>query len=196
LYNGRKIINYGLHRNNSGYPAFQLNSTKYPLGTLRIPLIGANNLTIKNRTRSVRDIIIETLSDPRIDNMIISAINYTTSVPQYLADNQPRPYRNDETAFLAKVKNVAGNIGDQSPIDFGPPRPTYVHIRRNDCIIGCYGNRFGNAFQLQDSHPLGELRVLINGNQQINNIVNSILNAMTIDDIIDFVIASAIRDTP
>jgi hypothetical protein len=135
--------------------------------------------------------------------MIISAIRYTNSQHQSLPSGV-RPYRNDETTFLARVQNVAKSIKDQSLIDLGPTRPKnkitapneHVHILRNNLIIGCYGIEFGYAFQLQNSHPLRELRMPLNSNQQIDNIVNRILNALTIDDIRDIVIESAILDTP
>jgi hypothetical protein len=173
--------------------------------------------------QSVRDIIIETLSNPIIDSMIISAIRYTSSPYQNLAPGI-RPHRNDELAFLARFQNVAITVGVQGPIDLGPTRPAnqmaasneHIHIRHNGMIIGCYGIEFGYAFQLQNSHPLGKLRIPLRVaelqglgiidlravNKQKNevmksdNIVSRILNAPTIEEMVDIVIASAILDTP
>jgi hypothetical protein len=227
LCNGQKIIHYGIHDirgihgvripgiRKKGYPAFQLSSKEYPLGTLRIPLIDNNTLKINNMTRSVRDIIVETLNVPRIDNMIISAIHYTNAQSEDL-DPDERQLRNDEKTFLKRVQSIAETIDVQDTIDFGPTRTKpeeHIYIQRKGLRIGCYGIEFGHAFQLHDSHPLGELRIPLRvkefaglgitnpdndkQNNEINKsdeIINRILNAPLIEDVINIVIETAILD--
>jgi hypothetical protein len=92
-------------------------------------------------------------------------------------------------AFLAKFKAEASRIDvDPSKVKLGKPKPNYVTILqetklRKSKIIGYYYNdkRYGYTFHFHNSHPLGRLRIPLNGSSFNDFLIKNMIRSAILD---------------